>query len=107
MKALGVGGLFGNVIKHNATISGADGGCQAEVGSACSMAAASFAWLLGVNNSLIEYAAEMGMEHNLGLTCDPVGGYVQIPCIERNGFGALRSIDAALYGKTTRNDPSK
>ena len=99
VKALGVGGLFGNVIKHNATISGADGGCQAEVGSACSMAAASFAWLLGVNNSLIEYAAEMGMEHNLGLTCDPVGGYVQIPCIERNGFGALRSIDAALYAK--------
>lgn len=99
VQALGVGGLFGNVIKHNATISGADGGCQAEIGSACSMAAASFAWLLQLDHSLIEYAAEMGMEHNLGLTCDPVGGYVQIPCIERNGFGALRSVDAALYAK--------
>lgn len=98
-EALAVGGLFGNVIKHNATISGADGGCQAEIGSACSMAAASFSWLLGLDECLIEYAAEMGMEHNLGLTCDPVGGYVQIPCIERNGFGALRSIDAAMYAK--------
>ena len=99
VKALGVGGLFGNVIKTNATISGADGGCQAEIGSACAMAAASYAWILELNNSLIEYAAEMGMEHNLGLTCDPVGGYVQIPCIERNGFAALRAIDAGLLAK--------
>lgn len=99
IQALAVGGLFGNVIKKNATISGADGGCQAEIGSACSMAAASYAWLLELNNASIEYAAEMGMEHNLGLTCDPVGGYVQIPCIERNGFAALRSIDAAHYSK--------
>ena len=99
VQALAVGGLFGNVIKKNATISGADGGCQAEIGSACSMAAASYAWLLELNNASIEYAAEMGMEHNLGLTCDPVGGYVQIPCIERNGFAALRSIDAAHYSK--------
>lgn len=99
IKALAVGGLFGNLIKHNATISGADGGCQAEIGSACAMSAASYAWLLELNNNLIEYAAEMGMEHNLGLTCDPVGGYVQIPCIERNGFAALRAIDAAIYAK--------
>lgn len=99
VKALGVGGLFGNVIKKNATISGADGGCQAEIGSACAMAAALYAWLLELNNSAIEYAAEMGMEHNLGLTCDPVGGYVQIPCIERNGFAALRAMDAAVYSK--------
>lgn len=99
IKALAVAGVFGNVIKTNATISGADGGCQAEVGSACSMAAAAYGWILELNNSLIEYAAEMGLEHNLGLTCDPVGGYVQIPCIERNGFGALRAIDAAMYAK--------
>ncbi len=99
IKALAVAGLFGNVIKHNATISGADGGCQAEVGSAGAMAAAAYGWVLELNNSLIEYAAEMGLEHNLGLTCDPVGGYVQIPCIERNGFGALRAIDAASYAK--------
>lgn len=99
IKALAVAGIFGNVIKTNATISGADGGCQAEVGSACAMAAAAFGWVLELNNSLIEYAAEMGLEHNLGLTCDPVGGYVQIPCIERNGFGALRAIDAATYAK--------
>lgn len=99
IKALAVAGIFGNVIKQNATISGADGGCQAEIGSACSMAAAAYGWILELNNSLIEYAAEMGLEHNLGLTCDPVGGYVQIPCIERNGFGALRAIDAAMYAK--------
>lgn len=99
IKALAVAGVFGNIIKTNATISGADGGCQAEVGSACAMAAAAYGWILELNNSLIEYAAEMGLEHNLGLTCDPVGGYVQIPCIERNGFGALRAIDAAMYAK--------
>lgn len=99
IKALGVAGIFGNTIKYNATISGADGGCQAEIGSACSMAASAYGWVLELQNSLIEYAAEMGLEHNLGLTCDPVGGYVQIPCIERNGFGALRAIDAALYAK--------
>ena len=94
-----VGGLFGNVIKKNATISGADGGCQAEVGSACAMAAAMMAWNYELNNNLIEYAAEMGLEHNLGLTCDPVGGYVQIPCIERNGYGSLRALDAAMLAK--------
>ena len=99
IKALAVAGVFGNVIKANATISGADGGCQAEIGSACSMAAAGYGWILELNNNLIQYAAEMGLEHNLGLTCDPVGGYVQIPCIERNGFGALRAMDAAMYAK--------
>lgn len=96
---LAVGGLFGNVVKTNATISGADGGCQAEVGTACAMAAATMAWIYELNNSLIEYAAEMGLEHNLGLTCDPVGGYVQIPCIERNGYGSLRALDAAMMAK--------
>ncbi|WP_028042342.1 L-serine ammonia-lyase, iron-sulfur-dependent, subunit alpha [Candidatus Stoquefichus massiliensis] len=99
IKALAIGGLFGNVVKSNATISGADGGCQAEVGTACAMAAATMAWIYELNNSLIEYAAEMGLEHNLGLTCDPVGGYVQIPCIERNGYGSLRALDAAMMAK--------
>ena len=99
IKALAVAGIFGNVIKNNASISGADAGCQAEIGSACAMGAALYAWILGLNNSLIEYAAEMGLEHNLGLTCDPVGGYVQIPCIERNGYAALRAIDCAIYAK--------
>ena len=99
IKALAVAGVFGNVIKNNASISGADAGCQAEIGSACAMGAALYAWILGLNNSLIEYAAEMGLEHNLGLTCDPVGGYVQIPCIERNGYPALRAIDCAIYAK--------
>ena len=99
IKALAIGGLFGNVVKTNGTISGADGGCQAEVGTACAMAAATMAWIYELNNSLIEYAAEMGLEHNLGLTCDPVGGYVQIPCIERNGYGSLRALDAAMLAK--------
>ena len=99
IKALAIAGLFGNVVKTNATISGADGGCQAEVGTACSMAAAAMAYIYELNNSLIEYAAEMGLEHNLGLTCDPVGGYVQIPCIERNGYGSLRALDAAMLAK--------
>ncbi|MEG0592644.1 MAG: L-serine ammonia-lyase, iron-sulfur-dependent, subunit alpha [Coprobacillus sp.] len=99
IKALAIGGLFGNVVKTNATISGADGGCQAEVGTACAMAAATMAYIYELNNSLIEYAAEMGLEHNLGLTCDPVGGYVQIPCIERNGYGSLRALDAAMMAK--------
>ena len=99
IKALAVAGVFGNVIKNNASISGADAGCQAEIGSACAMGAALYAWILGLNNNLIEYAAEMGLEHNLGLTCDPVGGYVQIPCIERNGYAALRAVDCAIYAK--------
>ena len=96
VKALAIGGLYGNTVKYNATIAGADGGCQAEVGTACAMASASMAWINELNNSLVDYAAEMGLEHNLGLTCDPVGGYVQIPCIERNALAALRAYDAAM-----------
>ena len=95
LEGLAVGGIIGNLIKHNASISGAEAGCQAEVGSACSMAAATYAYLLDMNLSQIEYAAEVGMEHHLGLTCDPIKGYVQIPCIERNAMAALRAIDAA------------
>lgn len=94
IKALAVAGLFGNLIKHNASISGAVAGCQAEVGSACSMAAAAHATLFNLSISQVEYAAEIAMEHHLGLTCDPINGYVQIPCIERNAVAALRAIDA-------------
>lgn len=99
-KALVVGGVFGNLIKKNSTISGAQGGCQAEVGSACSMAAAAYAYLLGLCLNGIEQAAEIAMEHHLGLTCDPVGGYVIIPCIERNAIASIRAIDAALLAKS-------
>lgn len=95
LEALAVGGIIGNLIKHNASISGAEAGCQAEVGSACSMAAAAYAYLLNMTTIQIEYAAEVAMEHHLGLTCDPIQGYVQIPCIERNAMAALRAMDAA------------
>jgi L-serine dehydratase len=95
LEGLAVGGIIGNLIKHNASISGAEAGCQAEVGSACSMAAATYAYLMDMNATQIEYAAEVAMEHHLGLTCDPIQGYVQIPCIERNAMAALRAIDAA------------
>lgn len=94
IKALAVAGLIGNLIKHNASISGAVAGCQAEVGSACSMAAAAHATLFNLSINQVEYAAEIAMEHHLGLTCDPINGYVQIPCIERNAVAALRAIDA-------------
>lgn len=94
IKALAVAGLFGNLIKHNASISGAVAGCQAEIGSACSMAAAAHATLFNLSIGQVEYAAEIAMEHHLGLTCDPINGYVQIPCIERNAVAALRAIDA-------------
>ena len=90
-------GLAGNLVKHNASISGAEVGCQGEVGTACAMAAAAAAQLLGGSVRQIEYAAEMGLEHHLGLTCDPIGGYVQIPCIERNAIAAVRAIDCATY----------
>ncbi|MBR5004738.1 MAG: L-serine ammonia-lyase, iron-sulfur-dependent, subunit alpha, partial [Erysipelotrichaceae bacterium] len=99
INALAVGGLFGNVIKHNATISGAVGGCQAEIGAACCMTAAAAAYLNDLNLKQIEYAAEIAMEHHLGLTCDPVGGYVIIPCIERNAVGVLRAVDAMTLSK--------
>jgi L-serine dehydratase len=86
---------IGMLFKLRASISGAEVGCQGEVGVACSMAAAGFAAVLGATNAQIENAAEIAMEHNLGLTCDPIGGLVQIPCIERNAMGAVKAIDAA------------
>ncbi len=94
LDALAVSGLIGNVIRTNASISGAECGCQAEIGSACSMAAAGLASLYSLNLDQIEYAAEIAMEHHLGLTCDPIGGLVQIPCIERNAVAAMRAISA-------------
>jgi L-serine dehydratase len=94
VRALAVGGLIGNLIKHNASISGAECGCQAEIGSACSMTAAALAELFGMGLDQIDYAAEVAMEHHLGLTCDPIGGLVQIPCIERNAVAAMRAINA-------------
>ena len=92
INAMAVIGLIGNIIKKNATISGAVGGCQAEIGSACAMAAAGHATLFNLTIEQVEYAAEIALEHQLGLTCDPVMGYVQIPCIERNAVAALRAI---------------
>ncbi len=94
LHALATGGLIGNLIKKNASISGAECGCQAEIGSACSMAAAALAELFGMGLGQIEYAAEVAMEHHLGLTCDPINGLVQIPCIERNAVAAMRAINA-------------
>lgn len=96
ISALATAGLFGNIIKHNASISGAEVGCQGEVGSACAMASAAANQLYGGSPQQIEYAAEMGLEHHLGMTCDPMCGLVQIPCIERNAFAALRAFDANL-----------
>lgn len=97
--ALAVAGLMGQLIRTNASVSGAVAGCQAEVGSACSMAAAALCVLRGFGIEQIECAAELAMEHCLGLTCDPVGGLVQIPCIERNAVGALRAWDAAALAE--------
>lgn len=94
VRALATGGIIGNLIKKNASISGAECGCQAEIGSACSMAAAALAELFGMGLGQIEYAAEVAMEHHLGLTCDPIAGLVQIPCIERNAVAAMRAINA-------------
>jgi len=91
---LAVAGLIGNIIRTNASLSGAECGCQAEIGSACSMAAGAKAQINKMNLEQIEYAAEVSMEHHLGLTCDPVMGYVQIPCIERNAIAAMRAINA-------------
>ena len=92
--ALATAGLIGNIIKTNASISGAECGCQAEIGSACSMASAALADLFYMNLDQVEYAAEVAMEHHLGLTCDPICGLVQIPCIERNAVAAMRAINA-------------
>ena len=97
LRAMATAGLFANVIKTNASISGAEVGCQGEVGSACVMAAVASNQLFGGSPKQIEYAAEMAMEHNLGLTCDPLCGLVQIPCIERNAMAALRALDINIY----------
>ncbi len=95
IKGLCVAGLIGNIVKQNGSISGAEAGCQAEVGTACSMAAGYYAYVLGYNADIIDEASEIALEHHLGLTCDPILGYVQIPCIERNAVGAIRAINAA------------
>ncbi len=97
LHALATAGLFGNIVKQNASIAGADVGCQGEVGVACAMAAAAASQLFGGSPAQIEYAAEMGLEHHLGMTCDPVCGLVQIPCIERNAYAAARALDANIY----------
>lgn len=101
LNALATAGLVGNIVKHNASISGADVGCQGEVGVACAMAAAAASQLFGGSPAQIEYAAEMGLEHHLGMTCDPVCGLVQIPCIERNAYAAARALDANIYASFT------
>ncbi|MBR1799210.1 MAG: L-serine ammonia-lyase, iron-sulfur-dependent, subunit alpha [Bacteroidales bacterium] len=97
LRAMATAGLFANVIKTNASISGAEVGCQGEVGSACVMAAVAANQIFGGSPKQIEYAAEMAMEHNLGLTCDPLCGLVQVPCIERNAMAALRALDINIY----------
>ncbi len=97
LRALATAGLIGNIVKENASISGAEVGCQGEVGVACAMAAAAANQLFGGSPAQIEYAAEMGLEHHLGMTCDPVCGLVQIPCIERNAYAAARALDANIY----------
>ena len=97
IRALATASLFGNMAKANASISGAEVGCQGEIGVACAMAAAATCQLEGGDNKRIEYSAEMGLEHHLGLTCDPVDGLVQIPCIERNALAASRALDCATY----------
>jgi L-serine dehydratase len=97
LRALATAGLIGNIIKKNASISGAEVGCQGEVGTACAMASAAATQLLGGTIYQVEYAAEMGLEHHLGLTCDPVAGLVQIPCIERNAFAAERAVAHTTY----------
>ncbi len=101
LHALATAGLFGSVIRANASVSGAEVGCQGEIGSACSMASAAGSQLLGGSLHQIEYAAEIGMEHHLGLTCDPVEGYVQIPCIERNMTACLRAFECASFSMLT------
>ena len=97
LHALATAGLIGNVVKKNASISGAEVGCQGEVGVACAMASGAVNQLFGGTLAQIEYAAEMGLEHHLGMTCDPVCGLVQIPCIERNAFAAARALDSNMY----------
>lgn len=97
LKALATGGLIGAIVKQNASISGAEVGCQGEIGTACAMASAAATQLLGGTPNQMEYAAEMGIEHHLGLTCDPIAGLVQVPCIERNAFAAERALNTATF----------
>lgn len=97
LHALATAGLVGNIAKARASISGAEAGCQAEVGVACAMAAAAANYIFGGSLAATEYAAEMGLEHHLGMTCDPICGLVQIPCIERNAHAAARALDANIY----------
>jgi len=101
LRALATAGLVGNIVKQNASILGAEVGCQGEVGVACAMASAAASQLFGGSPAQIEYAAEMGLEHHLGMTCDPVCGLVQIPCIERNAYAAARALDANIYSAFT------
>jgi L-serine dehydratase len=101
LRALATAGFIGNLVKHNASISGAQVGCQGEVGTACAMAAGGVTQLLGGTVRQVEYAAAMALEHHLGLTCDPVAGLVQIPCIERNAFAASRALSCAEYALFT------
>lgn len=101
LRALATAGLIGNIIKTNASISGAEVGCQGEIGSACCMAAGASVQIFGGTPMQVEYGAAMGMEHFLGLTCDPICGLVQIPCIERNAFAATRAVDANVYALLT------
>ena len=101
LRSLATAALVGNVVKQNASISGAEVGCQGEVGVACAMTAAAANQLMGGSPSQIEYSAEMGLEHHLGMTCDPVCGLVQIPCIERNAYAAARALDANIYASYT------
>lgn len=104
INALAVAGIIGNVVKTNASISGAECGCQAEIGTSCAMAAAAFAYLKGLSVKQIECAAEIALEHHLGLTCDPVKGLVQIPCIERNAVAAMRAVDAVSLAEMLFSD---
>lgn len=101
VKGLLVGGLIGNIVKTNGSISGAEVGCQGEVGVACAMASAALTYIKGGTNKQIEYAAEIALEHHLGLTCDPLEGYVQIPCIERNAMSCKRAIDSSQFALLT------
>lgn len=104
IRGLAVAGLIGLLIKTNATVSGAEGGCQAEIGSACSMASSMATYFMGGNCDEIEYAAESGLEHALGMTCDPIGGYVIVPCIERNAVFSVKALNTANYVMSVGSD---
>ena len=107
IEGLAVAGLIGNLVKQNASISGAEAGCQAEVGTACAMASAYYAYIKDANLNHIDQSAEIALEHHLGLTCDPIMGYVQIPCIERNAVAAIRAINAYNLANLLNSDDSK